>query len=485
MRQLSKIEFFLIFFLITIAFLIRLYKINIPLADYHSWRQVDTAAVAKNFIREGKIDLFQPKYDDLSKIPSGRENPNGFRMVEFPLYQALFTQLYLFYPHIPLEVYARLVSIIFTLLTIVVIYLLVLNNNGSRIAAFFAALTLAVMPFMVFFTRVVLPEPMAVSLAVLSIFLLQIYFQRQRGMVAIIFYLLSIVCFGLSLLVKPTAIFYIFPLIFIFFQSYRYKFFTKFNFYLYFITAILPLILWRLYIERFPEGIPANQWLITSVNTTEGLKNIFFRPSFFRWIFFERINNLIFGGYLTFFFILGIVIKKKSYFFYSLLLTLFSYLFVFQGGNVQHEYYQTIIFPILAVFVGLGVDCLITAKKFFINRALLIFLVSLIYFFSFYFAYFRVKDFYSVPNNWVNIASIIKSLTKKDDLLLTDTNGDTTLLYLSDRRGYPAVYEDIDYFKNLGVKYFITDKKWVIEIIENERRHKTVFINNEFAIFAL
>ena len=49
---------------------VRLYNINTPLADWHSWRQADTASVAVEYIKNG-IDLLHPKYLDLSNIPSG------------------------------------------------------------------------------------------------------------------------------------------------------------------------------------------------------------------------------------------------------------------------------------------------------------------------------------------------------------------------------------------------------------------------------
>ena len=76
-----------------VALILRLYKINTPLADLHSWRQADTAAVARNFVTDG-IDLLHPRYDDLSGRESGRENPQGYRMVEFPLYNSLIAYAY-------------------------------------------------------------------------------------------------------------------------------------------------------------------------------------------------------------------------------------------------------------------------------------------------------------------------------------------------------------------------------------------------------
>ena len=79
-----------IFCIAVLTFAVRMYRISEPIADWHSWRQADTAAVARNFIRFG-IDPLHPRFDDLSNIPSGKDNPKGWRMLEFPLYQLVAT----------------------------------------------------------------------------------------------------------------------------------------------------------------------------------------------------------------------------------------------------------------------------------------------------------------------------------------------------------------------------------------------------------
>jgi hypothetical protein len=71
------------------AFLVRLYGITNPLADWHSFRQADTASVTREYIKHG-VDLLHPKYHDLSNVQSGqmnegKDNVEGWRMVEFPL----------------------------------------------------------------------------------------------------------------------------------------------------------------------------------------------------------------------------------------------------------------------------------------------------------------------------------------------------------------------------------------------------------------
>ncbi|MFO0704290.1 MAG: glycosyltransferase family 39 protein [Patescibacteria group bacterium] len=152
--------------IITVGF--RLYKIQTPLVEYHSWRQADTLAVARNYVRNG-INLLLPKYDDISKLQSGLENPQGYRMVEFPIYNAIIALFSMFVPGIPIEQVGRMVSILCSLVTVFLIYQLVLETK-NKMAAWFAAIIFAVFPFFVFYTRAVLPENLAVTLIMLSVF---------------------------------------------------------------------------------------------------------------------------------------------------------------------------------------------------------------------------------------------------------------------------------------------------------------------------
>jgi len=469
----KKLDYFLLTLILIAALVLRLYKFNIPLADLHSWRQADTAAVAGNFLKSG-FDLIHPRYDDLSNVQSGFDNLEGYRMVEFPIYNAIFAYGYKLMPIITLEQWGRLISIFFSLITISIIYYLVFKER-NRTAAFFSSFIFAVFPFFVFFSRVVLPESTALGFTMLAIFFL--YLKTTN-----LFYFLSFIFFSLALLVKPTVIFYSLPLFFIFLRSYKWKVFKKPSFYLYFIMATIPLLFWREYIKTFPEGIPVNEWLLTMVNSGDGLQKIFFRPAFFRWIFFERINNLILGGYLTAFLILGILVKQKKFFLLSFVLSAIFYLFTFQGGNVQHEYYQILILPALAIFSGVGIDFLFQNKKT-ISFNLAIFMVFTTIVLSWFFSFYQVKNFYHYSTELIREAKIINSLTKPDDKIVTDRMGDTTLLYLSERRGAPAIYKTPEELKEMGYSYLVTSSADQIKSMKTE--FKVIFENEKFTIFRL
>ena len=106
-----------------------------------------------------------------------------------------------------------------------------------------------------------------------------------------------------------------------------------------------------------------------------------------------------------------------------------------------------------------------------------------IFAFSFYFSYFKVVDYYSYSQELVQEANIINSLTDSNDLIVTDRTGDTTLLYLSDRRGAPSIFRDPIDLKKLGYKYLITSSEGEINIMKPD--FKIVFENEKFTLFLL
>ncbi len=470
--------------IIILAVLLRSYKLTSPLSDAYSWRQSDTAAVARNFTRTG-FDLLHPQYDDLSAIQSGIENPKGLRFVEMPLYNALFALFYKIAPFIPIEVWGRIVSIQFSLIIIAILYYLALKE-ANRVTAVATGLIYAVFPSFVFFSRVVLPETPALAFTFLSILLLYRSLHIKKNATSPLLYLLASVCFGIGILIKPTVIFYGVVLCYLFIRAYEFEVVKKIQPYLFFVIAFIPFVLWRLYIQQYPEGIPANDWLFTQVNTFEGQKNIFLKPAFFRWIFFERINTMIFGGYLTVFFITGIFSKRKALFLHSILFSAFSYLFVFQGGNVQHEYYQTLILPALALFAGAGIATFLSHRNVFLHPLALTFGIGVLCVGSFFFSYYyKVKDFYTYPKDLNLMAKIIQTFTKPGDKIVADRMGDTTLLYLSDRKGLPLLSHSLEELRNKGFSYVLTDQKESIKRLKTDSTVHTLFENDQFALLKL
>ena len=88
-----KNQYFYLSIILLLSGIVRLYMIDSPIADWHSWRQADTVSVSRNFVKLG-FNPFMPKFDDMSGIS---ENPivniNRFRFLEFPVYNITETNL--------------------------------------------------------------------------------------------------------------------------------------------------------------------------------------------------------------------------------------------------------------------------------------------------------------------------------------------------------------------------------------------------------
>ena len=143
------------------AFAVRLYRFDAPVADWHSWRQVDTSAVSRTFVQEG-YDILRPRFPDLSKGVSLIDNPHGYRFVEFPIYNVTQAFLYQQIGRFTLEQWGRVVTIFSSLVSVIFLYLLVRKYTNSR-TGLFASFFFAFVPYNIYYSRVILPDQSMVA----------------------------------------------------------------------------------------------------------------------------------------------------------------------------------------------------------------------------------------------------------------------------------------------------------------------------------
>ncbi len=453
------------------AFTFRLYKIDIPLADLYSSRQAETAAVTRNFVNK-KFNLLIPVSDNLSPLQSGKESFQGLDLSEFSLYSGTVAFFAKYLPFISLEIYGRLTTAFFSLILIAIIYLLLLKENG-RVAAASGALVYSFFPYFVFFSRLILPYTMALTYTFLGLIFVYYFSQGKNSLKNAFFLILAILFTASGLLISSYMLLYLLPTIYLFWRKYRWEILKQTPFYLFFVLSLLPLALWINYVRHFPEGIQAGIKLFSNFRT------------FWHVIFFDRLNNLILGGYLTFFFILGVLAKSKRQLFLSLLLTALVFILFFQNLNLQGAYYQTLILPVIAIFVGLGTDFIFKNSGNFRNPVLVIFVSAFLFILSFFISYREVRNWYAYPKDLVSIANIIQDLTNQNDKIITETNGDMTLLYLANRRGSPVIYKDLEQLKQEGYSYLATMNQQQINKLKANGQSQLVFSNEKFALFKL
>lgn len=443
-KNTKHIEYILLSLLLITGFLVRLYKINSPIADWHSFRQADTASVSRIY-SEGKINSLLPKYHDISRIQSGLFNPNGYRFVEFPVFNIFHTLLFKGIGYFSLEVWGRLVSIFSALISAYLLF-----NLGkryiSKIGGLISAAFYLLLPYNIYFTRVILPEPMAIMFALWALWFFTKFIDLKKDK----YLYVSSILFATSLLIKPYTIFYGLPLLALTLEQYSFKkILTQKKFILSALLVLIPFFSWRLWMSQFPEGIPFWKWTFNG----DGIR---FRPAFWYWIFGERLTKLILGylGLVPFF--AGIIsYEKKNKFIHYFILGMFLFTAIVATANVKHDYYQSITIPAISLVYSLGVIRLWKTREFNqkILRGAILFSAGIMLLMGAY----QVKEYYKINHpEIIEAGKAVDRLTPKDSLIIAAYNGDTAFLYQTKRKGWPNVELPINELIEEGAQYYVT-----------------------------
>lgn len=441
-------EYFLLSIILVLGFIVRLYKIDNPIADWHSWRQADTASVSRIYVQQG-INLLIPRYHDISSIQTGIFNPKGYRMVEFPFYNAVTALADNAFPKISLEVWARLITVSVAIITSLFLYLIgkrLMGKWGGILSAFFYLF----IPFNIYFTRVILPDPMGVMFGVISLWaFLEFTISDKKSLLYT-----SAIFFAMALLIKPYLGFYLFPIIYLALKKYGIKKFLKdkkiiTGTVIYFILAFTPFLLWRIWIGRFPEGIPFYTWAFNG-------NHIRFKPSFWYWLFGERLGHLILGSLGLIPFAFGVInTKVKNLFTHVFLAGALIYVIVVADASVMHDYYQILTIPAISLGLAAGTIYLWTTEIY--NRILtrIITIISILV--------MLITGWNQIVGNYnINHPEIIAAgkavdkITPKDAIVVAPYTGDTAFLYATNRWGWPAIDDSIDNIIKKGADYYVS-----------------------------
>ena len=448
MRRVKIIEIIFLIFVFIISFLLRTYRIDNPVADWHSWRQADTAAVARNFATE-EFNIFYPRAHNFFKQnPSDLDNPERYFLNEFPFYNAVVAIIYKCFG--VKERYARLVSIFVSSLTSMTLYLLV-KKYSSKFIAGLSAFFFAVLPYNIYYGRVIMPDPTFIFFSVLSLFLVTCWLEKENLFLAVI----SSISLSLAMLVKPYAVFLGIPIAYLVLRKWGLGVIKKTQVYLVFLLSLLPLAAWRYHINQHPEGMFGSEWLINATN-------IRFKGAFFRWMIFDRMNRLIFatGGFVLFW--LGIISKrskKEGLFFLSWLLAIAAYIGYFAMGNVAHDYYQMPLVPIGCCFMAKGFDFLVKKGKDFTSHLINIGLAMGFVLLMLAFGWYETRGFFNI-NRWeiVEAGQEVDKLTSRDARVIAPYNRDPAFLYQTNRNGWSGLrnVEELKKYIEEGATHYVS-----------------------------
>ena len=135
--------------------------------------------------------------------------------------------------------------------------------------------------------------------------------------------------------------------------------------------------------------------------------------------------------------LLGILKKRNNFgLFVSFILSSLIYLVVIARGNVQHDYYQILIMPTLAILFGLGVDGLLNLEFNFFSKYIILITGIL---FTLAFGWYQVRYYFDINNPAiVQAGEAVNRLTPSNALVIAPYGGDSSFLYQTNRQGWAS-----------------------------------------------
>lgn len=459
--------------ILLLALFLRLYHINQPYLDHHSWRQTDTATIAQNFYYNG-FNILSPELNT---------HGNESSVVELELQITPFLTA-LLYPIFGVQDWVgRVIPIIFSLLSIIFFYKITKLYFDEKLALF-STFIFSILPLNVFFSRVLMPESGMIFLLLAGLY----YFSKFNKTDENKDFILALVFITFTFLSKLSTLYLLIPLSFIAFNRYGIKAFLNKKILLLFSIPLLITFMYYFYIHQtadiklIPYRPGTDKW---------GSINIWFNVDFYKTLFI-RLETIIFTqlGYLLF--LIGIVIgflETRAKFFYFWLLAVILYIFIIANGNFIHSYYQLPLLVVGSFFIGLVLYKIYQKKHF---KLIAFGLAAFILYLSInngqpLYRLYAISAF--------EAAEKLKEIDQQDSLVLSVLHRQDIrpeLLYYANRKGWviwpdQLSIETLEYYKNQGVKYIVMTQPFYLSALDinlqNYLRNHKIYQADSFVIF--
>ena len=455
-----------IYYILPAAFIIRLFHISYPVTGWHSWRQSDTASIARNFFESGHRILYP-------QINWGG-NGTGFVESEFQLYTFMVSLLYeVFGAH---DMIGRLLSVCFSVLTVLGIYLLVKKIMDEKTAVW-SAVIYAIMPLNIFYGRAFMPDAFMLMCTVYAVYFFSEWLDKNEGK----YFVLAWFFTTTAILLKLPTLYIGLPLLYLAYNKYGAKLFSKAS--LYFLTALvlIPVIFWYYHAHQLLLNGGSSFGIWTYGQDKWGTFALLADISWYNDIFFKSIaeRHLTYAGFILV--VWGMFLKRKfekEKLFDVWLIAVLIFIFLAAQAHRAQEYYTLPVSIPASVFAGKLLACRLTganlrstlyrqriAGYFVIVCLALVCVLSIL----------RVSRFYngeSFESPVIIMGKEIQNVSAANDKIITVSGGNPVYLYHAHRFGWAPAVGQID-------SGFISDrKKEGAKLIVGE---KSVFLDNNSA----
>jgi 4-amino-4-deoxy-L-arabinose transferase-like glycosyltransferase len=461
--------------ILLLALVVRLYHIDFPVAGWHSWRQADTAAMARNFYENG-FDFLHPQID-------WGGNSSGVVESEFPAYPFLVSLVYTVFGMN--DTWGRVLSVIFSLATIYGLYLLVRKYVSNNVALW-SAFIYAIIPLSIYYSRAFMPESAMLMCSVLGIY----WFSHWLDKGSVGHFLLSCLAISLAVLLKIPTLYLGLPLFYLAWLRFGKSTFRTSMLWLYAFLVLLPVALWYYHAHQLflQSGLTYGIW---GFGTDKwGNFDIILTLKFYNDIFFKSIaeRHLTYAGFIPF--LIGLFIKrttKVERLFDFWLIAVVIYFLIVAKGNQVHEYYQLPFILPAVVYVGkafakhLPLDSLRTT---FASKPLLSIFFSLCIVGVVVLSYLRYDRFMNsetFDSSLFRLAAAAQEVTQRNELVIAVSEYNPIVLYRCNRKGWNSSVDQldstfIDVRRTKGARYVIGEIP-LFDTAEREKRLYWLFDN--------
>ena len=456
------------------AVAVRLIAVNQPYIDNWSWRQSDVAAIARNYYENGFYFTY-PQIDWAG-------DASGYVGTEFPILPFLAAICYkLAGVH---EWIGRIQAIIFFAASLPCFFLLVREISGEP-AAIWAVLFYSFAPLSLFASREFMPDVPSLSLAIIGLYFFLRWVEHDQKR----FFFASAILISLSILIKLPSVLIGAPMAYVTVAAPK-AFGVRPRMLsgplqllaLFATITLLPSAIWYWHAHQIAGRFYPHHFF--------GAGGIQIMNASWYWQVLKQITTSSLTPLLFALALLGTFVARSgalARLFHWWLAAMVVFIIVVGYGN-RHQWYQLPLVPIAAAFGGAGcafVGSKISAKK--IRAALSILLAAL--FAALAFAH--VRPLYQSPSSVAlrDLGLELNRMTPKNSLIAAADNGDPTVFYYAERKGWhfpekEGIYNgepretaeanaDLEQLRSRGASYlvFTKDTSWWLDYYDAFAQH--------------
>ena len=461
---------------IILAFIIRLYNINLPPLDgSHTWREVDGLDIARNFL-EINSNFFFPRI-------SFSENKTGITGMEGPVLNYLiflFSKIFGFHIFI-----GRLINLFISSLGIFYFYKIIYTHFNKKLAFNSALLVLFSIWFA--YSRKIIPDIFGASLGFISIYYALNFFYKSKKNT--LFLIIFAITATFACLVKITITLMFCVLVFPIFDK-SVKFSKKLILITISIISFLPVVWWYfIWVPHLNTTFGINYFFMGRP-ILEGLRQI--KESFFidfaPQIYKSQMRYL---GFLFYCIGIFLIIKNKNKFLLKLWILSLIVLFIFMikaGVSFHHTYYSVWWMPSMALIAAWGLEKLSNLIKLKKNKYIITFLV-LVCFENFANGLntFRIQE---NKEFLLNIEKLMDRFTNRSTLISINSAPEPQYLFYTHRKGWISSNTELsnkDYLNKIyeqGCRYILILKKIANKDLILDKNFKIIFENEDLRLYS-